>query len=143
MADAAGAAVGGAFDLAGAGIEAWGQGKQNEREAAAAATSARTLDDVIKKYVLASDTTGLERSAVTTLTKNQGILDASLAQRGIYSSGTATSAHRGLAGEVMSGLAEAINADQANRAGMAMQGYSQPGFGFYDTRSGQATNQGK
>lgn len=143
MADPASAAISGGFDLLGSGVQAYGAGRENKRQAAAGAQSASTINDAIQNFILPTDTTGLEANAVRTLTENQGVLDAGLAKRGIYNSGTANRAHQELASSAMGDLAEAINADQFARGSTALQGYSSPAFGFLDANSGQPTNQGK
>lgn len=61
----------------------------------------------------------LERAAMEQLQRQGGVLDASLASRGVYSSGGAMRQHRGLASDTLMGLAQQIAQDR--QAGMQTQ----------------------
>lgn len=117
-----------------------GTGQQNQRLARAYGYQGQTLNDLITRELLASDTRGLEQAASRQLASASRSLDASLAQRGLFNSSFAAGQQRELAADVYSNLASEINQDQFARAAASGQLYSNPAFGFYDPRGSDAAN---
>ena len=181
-AEAAAAAIGAGGELAGGALGAIGQGQANAREGRLSATQAGTLADFISSQVLTnqgqstlassqanslfapSDTRGLEAQANRVITRGQQNLNASLGGAGLLSSGQHLANSVGLRGEVLGGLAQAINQDEFARSqaiaqddlardqAIAVDAFgrtqlgaeilSNPVFGFYDPNTKTAANQG-
>lgn len=139
---AAAAGISGGADLLGGAVNSIGQARENSRAASAYAQQGKTLNEVIQKYLLPSNTVGLERASAMQASQQSRGLDASLAARGVYNSGEATQAHTQLAAQIGANLANQINQDQYQRAASAAQAYGSDAFGFYDPTKG-AVNQGK
>ena len=72
----------------------------------------------------------LEAEAMRQLERSSGALDASLASRGMYSSGAAAGAQRDLTSSTLGGLAQAIAADRQAAQQMQMSG-QQAAAGIY------------
>ena len=125
---AAGAGVSAVGNLIGAGFDQAQQGKNHQ----AMGRQAAQMEPFLKQLTN-FDTSGL-RSAANDVMRTQGnSLDASLAQRGIYNSGSALQQHQQLNSQVLSQLAQNINQDQYQRLMGASQLISgQQGFGYVD-----------
>jgi hypothetical protein len=82
---------------------------------------------------------GLERAAMRGLERSSGMLDASLASRGLFSSGYAAQSQRGLAGDVMANLARDIANQRTSNMGMAANMFGQAGS-LDMSRIGQLAN---
>lgn len=130
---AASAGIGAAGNLIGAGFDQAQQGKNHQ----AMGRQAAQMEPFLKQLTN-FDTSGL-RSAANDVMRSQGNgLDATLAQRGIYNSGSALQQHQQLNSQVLSQLAQNINQDQYQRLMGASQLISgQKGFGYYDQASGK------
>lgn len=142
MGDGAGAAgIQAGGEVIGGIIDAVGQSAANRREARLSATQAGTLNELIREFVLPSDTSGLEAQANSVITRGQAGLNASMGARGLVGSGATVEQNTALRSQVLGGLASDINQDQASRAALAGELFSNPVFGFYDPNTGKATNQ--
>jgi hypothetical protein len=144
--------VGGVGSLLGGIFGAIGQSQSNRargRQAAAMDPFIEQLMALGEQIGEGGDYGGLRGQASRELTAGSNALNAQLAQRGIYNSGTAMSAQRGLTADVMSQLAGAINADKLARSQIELGTIgtglntiaSSPGYGYFDRETGKT--QGK
>lgn len=128
-------------------------------------TENAAIDSLIGKISGPGDYSGLEAQANRELGRSSRALDASLASRGIFDSGQAIDQQTSLRTGVLGSLSDKINQDRLSRQqlagtlrtqqasnnlqdvlgrlGIASQLYSNDAFGNYDTKTGQAKNQGK
>ncbi len=142
--EAIGAGIGAGSNIVGGAMDMQGQMLANAREGRLSGTHAGNLNDLIDNVILNPNTAGLENAAQKALTVGGNQLDATLAGRGVHNSGMAINEHRALQSDVMSNLAQQINQDQVQRAGLAANVLQNPSFGFYDRAGGGGvTNQGK
>lgn len=112
----------------------------NQASATMGGNRARTLNQLIGQEILGEQARGLEAAASRRLSSSAKALQGGLTGAGLGNSGLAQSQQRLLAGEVMGGLAEQINADQFQRANLASQLYSDEAFGYLDPTTGEAVN---
>lgn len=142
------AAIGAGSDLMGGAAGAYGQWQSNKasgRQAAQMDPFIEMLVQMGNQVASGGEYGGLRGQAQRELASGGNALNAQLASRGLFDSGVAMSQQRQLSGDVMSQLAQAINADQLQRQQIGMQANqaagqmigSTPGFGYYDQETGQ------
>lgn len=106
-----------------------GQGAQAKSNAASGRQAAQI--EPYLKQLTNFDTSGLRAAANNVLRTQGNSLDATLAQRGIYNSGSALEQHRQLTSSVLGQLAQNINTDEYQRLlGAADLIGRVPGFGY-------------
>lgn len=77
------------------------------------------MREMAQMLMSGNDSANLEKSAMHALSRNSGMLDASLAGRGLFSSGYAAQNQQGLASDTMMGLARDISQNRQQNMGMA------------------------
>lgn len=142
------ALIGAGSQLLGGGAGAIGQTQSNRAAGRQAAQMDPFIDALMslgRDIGSGGDYGGLRGAASRELTAGSNILNAQLGARGIYDSGVAMQAQTGLASDVYSNLAQAINADQLARSQIELGAIgtglsaiqSTPGYGYYDRETGQ------
>lgn len=142
------AAISGGTELLGGGLGALGQNQANKASGRQAAQMDPFIEMLVKMgndIASGGEYGGLRGQAQRELASGGNALNAQLASRGLFDSGVAMSQQRQLSGDVMSRLAEAINADKFARESFGANAQAQAanlvgsteGFGYYDRESGQ------